>query len=243
MARMKTYAQVRQDVVATLYFWIVRPSNRVFVDVGALDGIRFSNTRRFFELGWSGLCLEAASAPYDALESLYRGSSVITEHVAVSDRAGMVALHAVSHRASDGGLSGASTVVADQRNVWRDYEWHTEDVWGDKLDCILARNNLTAIDLLSVDVEGAEVRVLDGFDLGLYKPALVIIEKTDLRNDWTDAIMERVSRHGYRVWFDNGQDLFLTRVTGLQWKALAALGGFLRTRGGHLALRLLASRQ
>jgi FkbM family methyltransferase len=196
--------------------------------------VRFSNTRRFFEKGWSGLCIEAASQNHAALEVLYRGTSVATEHAAVTDHSGTATFHAVSNRADDGGLSGAGSLIAGRTNRWPGYRWHTEDVPADTLDNILARHNLDDFDLLTIDVEGAEVEVLDGFSFR-QRPMLLIIESND-----PEGIIQRVIPHGYRVWLDTGQDLFLTHVADWRWMMLRVLGTLLGSRPFRRLLRMVS---
>jgi hypothetical protein len=44
------------------------------------------------------------------------------------------------------------------------------------LNDILEENQIDRIDFLSIDVEGAELDVLKGFDLEKYRPALILLE-------------------------------------------------------------------
>ncbi len=44
------------------------------------------------------------------------------------------------------------------------------------LDDLLERNGVKHIDFLSIDVEGHQKEVLDGFDLQRWRPALVCVE-------------------------------------------------------------------
>jgi FkbM family methyltransferase len=46
-----------------------------FLDIGAHDGVRLSNTRRLFELGWTGTLVEPSPAAFCALMETYREHS------------------------------------------------------------------------------------------------------------------------------------------------------------------------
>ena len=56
------------------------------------------------------------------------------------------------------------------------------------LNNLLARQEIARIDFLSIDVEGAEPKVLAGFDIQRFKPRLVCIEcfdtRSSLRRTW-----------------------------------------------------------
>tara|TARA_B100001248_G_scaffold244809_1_gene214159 strand:+ start:1562 stop:2260 length:699 start_codon:yes stop_codon:yes gene_type:complete len=49
------------------------------------------------------------------------------------------------------------------------------------LNQLLSKNDIKKIDFLSVDVEGHEINVLNGFDIKKYSPQLVVIEFLDLK--------------------------------------------------------------
>lgn len=62
-----------------------------FVDIGAYDVFRFSNTRALYEQGWSGVLVEPAPANYKAIADHYEGEKRIKViNAAVGDPAGMI---------------------------------------------------------------------------------------------------------------------------------------------------------
>jgi FkbM family methyltransferase len=66
---------------------------------------------------------------------------------------------------------------ADEHN----YRFHnTIEVKGDTLNNILKKRKINKIDLLSIDVEGAEMEVLLGLDFNLYYPKLILLEDKHL---------------------------------------------------------------
>ena len=73
------------------------------------------------------------------------------------------------------------------------------------LDSILAESHVAKIDLLSIDVEGAEIDVLRGFSLESYKPRLILIE--DHVRDWSKHryLQSRgyklIRRTGLNAWY------------------------------------------
>jgi hypothetical protein len=50
----KSYSQCGQDLMAEKFFQHYPASQKVFLDIGAFDGINFSSTHLFFQQGWAG---------------------------------------------------------------------------------------------------------------------------------------------------------------------------------------------
>ena len=90
-----------------------------------------------------------------------------------------------------------SSLVVDQRLVESHKEIINEtykiEVEVKKLDTILSRINIEKIDFLSIDTEGTELDVLQGFDIQKWSPKLLVVE-----NNFNDTkIKEYLSQFGY----------------------------------------------
>ena len=74
---MTSYSQHdEQDAIGRLIrAWPARAGGnnaRRFLDIGAYDGIRYSNTHFLALMGWSGVCVEPSFHPFAKLARLYR---------------------------------------------------------------------------------------------------------------------------------------------------------------------------
>lgn len=136
------------------------PERGVFVDIGAGDGVRGSNTLYFENLGWHGLCVDADPRNHVPL----RRRRCLVDTRAVSSLPGLqpFGLHTPKSSWSGLGRSGADYVQMPVDCV--------------RLDTLLTEHGITAIDLLSIDVEGTELDVWRSFDPDRHRPGLVIIE-------------------------------------------------------------------
>ena len=177
----------------------------VFVDIGAHDGVSFNNTVYFERsLGWRGLCVEPIPDVFAELEK---------NRAAVCVRAGIARSRGVREFLRVTGyaemLSGIADVydprhldrirkeVAESRGTMT-----TIDVPCERLDTLLREHGFGSVDLLSIDVEGAELEVLESFDLRRVRPSVVCIE-----NNYRDrAIWRAMRRAGYRPYARIRQD-------------------------------------
>ncbi|MEV4716668.1 FkbM family methyltransferase [Micromonospora noduli] len=144
--------------------WIVDhlavPAQGVFVDVGAGDGVRGSNSLYFERLGWTGLCVD----PDPRNRAPLAKRSCVVRHCAVSDTAGEQTFSQHDAKPSWSGLGdrGHGYTVITVRCL--------------RLEDLLRDLGIERIDLLSIDVEGAELDVWSSFDPAEHRPGIVIIE-------------------------------------------------------------------
>jgi FkbM family methyltransferase len=206
MNKLKGYAQIKQDLLAFDFFRLHPAFHRVFLDVGAFDGMGFSNSRLFFEKGWSGVCVEPVLKNYRKLESLYENTNVMTIRAAATDYEGELELNVATIPWAEDWGSDVSSSTDDALERWPDYVWEKETVPAMTANSILEKNKVERVDFVSIDVEGHEMAVLRGFDLQKYKPQLLVVEYSspEERKD----LIRYMKFQGYALWIDNGQDIF-----------------------------------
>lgn len=205
----KGYAQLGQDLIASSFFKHYPAIRNFFLDIGAFDGIGFSNTHLLFEQGWHGLCVEPVLKNYKKLESLYLNTNVITVRAAAADYEGESVLNvATIPWAKDWG-SDVSSSSQEVLARWPDYIWEKETVPVMTVNRILERNGVVHTDFVSIDVEGQEIAVLRGFDLQKYQPHLLVVEYSSPQE--RIELIQYMDRQGYFLWLENGQDIFFVR--------------------------------
>jgi FkbM family methyltransferase len=152
----------------------------IFVDVGAHDGISYSNSYYFEkELGWTGICVEPHPSIFPQLKE---NRNAICYQVCAGNNDGVVQFIKV-----DGAPEMLSGIVNsyDPRHLAR--LKHEINLYGGSyeivnipsrtLSTLFEENNLFEIDFLSIDVEGSEKEVLEGIDFNKYKIKCILVEK------------------------------------------------------------------
>lgn len=166
------YSQGGQDAVALLAMPDLERGT--FVEVGCIDGKRFSNTLALEQRGWSGVCIEAHPAFVDQLRTNRPNSRVIHAAVGAKD-ADSVTLHANSR-------GTLSTLDPTLENSFAEGfgEFFTgfepTPVPMRSLASIFDELGIPAPDLLSVDTEGCDLDVIRGLEVGRYAPRLILVE-------------------------------------------------------------------
>jgi FkbM family methyltransferase len=169
----RSWSQHGEDVLIDRL--LGHPRAGFYVDVGAYDPARFSNTARFYRRGWRGINVEpnparfrrvAAARPRDVNVNLGLGreagerSFYLLEPETLSTFSAEEASHLVAQ--------GAARLVEERTLT-------IETLAG-----ILRRHGAPAApELLSVDVEGLELEVLEGGDWERYRPRVVCVEAVE----------------------------------------------------------------
>lgn len=186
-----------------------------FVDVGAFDGIHLSNSYSFELAGWRGVCVEPIPDIFElCLRNRPRTACV---HAAC---VGDPATDRVTLKREKLGLLSTVSEDVDEDDIRRRYEnrglefegFESIDVPARTLDSILDEQLPEGVDVdfVSIDVEGAEVQVLDGFDLNRFRPRLVVVEaNTAEAKTQNDAII--CGHYGYHEAAEVACNVFYAR--------------------------------
>jgi len=191
------YSQYGEDFL----LWSVfgdRPTG-FFVDVGAFDGVMFSNTLSFEQAGWRGVCVEAHPTYFEQCRQARPGS--ICLHAAC---VGDAASPEITFYADELGLF-SGVLEGREAELTRRYSWlggqgfqgfARVQVPAMTLNQILDAHlpARTRIDFVSLDVEGSELDVLRGFDLARYRPRVLLLEANSPQAG--EALSAYLAEHG-----------------------------------------------
>lgn len=144
---------------------IINKNNGFFIELGANDGIKQSNTA-FFEFfrNWNGILIEPSKNMFELCVS-NRPRSKCYNYACVSDN--------FTDEEISGDFNG-DLMSSVNGNRLQSFEKIT--VKTITLEKLLDQNNIKSIDLLSLDTEGYELNILKGLNLNKYKPTFIIIE-------------------------------------------------------------------
>jgi len=191
--------QIPRHVLGNLYHGILCGRRQgTFVEVGAYDGIEYSNTYGLLKAGWRGIYVEPEPELARRLRINLSGLRWQLHDVAASSTTGRsIALY------RNGALSSV-VFNNDGAKLHQVQQSNTIPVPTAKLDDILA--DVCRYDLLVIDVEGHEIEVLKGYSQLLrHRPAAAIIETHDQHPAYHDGIKEYADqyfiRRGYVKWF------------------------------------------
>lgn len=170
MAR-KYYGQSGEDFLVWHLFEGV--SNGVYLDVGAHDGVKRSNTVSFEVAGWKGMCIEPHPF-YFAKCRYHRPKAIVVHAAAASADKENVPFYTTEFGALSTLNKEMGPFFKEHFNCFSSFK--EVKVPTRKVDTLLAQHKFTHLDFVSIDVEGSEMEVLKGFTIPKYNPRALVIE-------------------------------------------------------------------
>lgn len=166
-ARFVSYAQHGEDVIIWRALGSGPPG--FYVDVGAFDPTLDSVTKALYERGWHGINVEPQKTRIDAFEK--ERPRDVNVWAAAGDMDGETTLYlpanpgwATIEPTVAQGMGGDSPTMSEVVVPLR------------RLDSILSEHGVTHVDVLKIDVEGAEAAVIRGLDLAVVHPRVLVVE-------------------------------------------------------------------
>lgn len=185
--------------------WFNNICDGTYIELGGLDGVRFSNSHVFNKggLGWRGILIELDDDNY--LRSVANRPNEIA-----NIQAGVCSTPRTLHAVLSGSVSNAMGGIWEFKSPWdRERYWPgitlddpaVKEVQCDTMDALLLSYapHTTYFDFLSLDVEGAEISVLDSIDFTRVGFGVMLIEGGD---DSKNSVMLKIlESNGYLYMF------------------------------------------
>lgn len=191
------YSQIGQDRYVRNRFFPEK-ADGYFVEIGAEDGVRFSNCKHFEDLGWSGIAIEARDSAY---EKLKRNRTCKCIHATLFSRETTVNFLDIGGFGK--GLSGIVDSYDPRHQSRIDAQCASRETTKKevvskttrKLSDILQEQRVSHIDFLSIDTEGSELAILETVDFKKVKIDVIAIEDNYNSRDLTQFFLSR----GYKL--------------------------------------------
>lgn len=212
MPEIQNYSQRDEQAVILAIF--AGRTDGLFLDIGAADGLTFSNTRALYELGWHGVMVDASPHAVVALINRYADNNrVLIVDAAVVDGAPIAPLMQF-HTSPD----LVSSLSSQHRELWKS---HAKFVTiakpvvplSDVLDftkafCGIARSTSDVrIDLINIDVEGHSLSLLRALPPGECGAAVIVVEYDDA----LEVIKAWAATRGFDVAHVTAENVILRR--------------------------------
>lgn len=203
-----SFSQEGEDIILSHLFY--GKTDGFYLDIGAHKPIQYSNTYKFYLLGWRGINIDAMPGSMDAFNKV-RPEDINLE-VALSNKDEILPYYmfnaagtnTFSEKHAEDMLKQGGTLLA------------TKNIKTVKLQEMLAKHlpGHQLIDFLSLDVEGIELEVLLSNDWSKYRPTVLLVESLHLKNK--DVLQQYLNQYNYQLIAQTVHNLYFRDITTIQ---------------------------
>jgi len=173
--KRKSYSMDGEDVEIFGYF--KNKKNGFYVDVGAYHPIERNNTMLLYKQGWEGINIDISNFSIKLFNHLRPRD--INLNLAISKNEGDVEMYFQKK------ISQLSTIKKSQAEKSFQGNVKIKKINSKTLTSVLDNSRFKGrkIDLLDIDVEGADIDVLESLDFGRYSPEIICVEVIEKNNE------------------------------------------------------------
>ena len=158
------YGEFGEDVFINRIFKDIKIGR--YVDVGCYHPFKGSLTAQLYKKGWNGINIDLSKSSIDLFNIVRKKD--INLNLAISDFDGETNYYENSP------INQQNSLIKDNDNQKK------IKIQCKRLSSILLENHYNSFEYLNIDVEGSEQNVINGIDLGKYRPILITIENNNL---------------------------------------------------------------
>lgn len=205
------YSQHDEDgIILSLLEKEGKEFNGVILDVGANDGIMYSNSRMFIEdYNWKGVLIEPTKDCVDKLNELYKNNpNIEIFDVAIDNEEGEKEIHLGT--LSGEGINQISTLNDADKLFWetnRKVKYKSEIIKTTTIKKVLEKSSYKTFDIVSIDTEGNDLIVLSQLVNENIYPTFIIFEHNDNRDFLRNAM--NLLNDKYDIVFQNTINVIL----------------------------------
>jgi FkbM family methyltransferase len=197
--QLRFYSQHGEDYL--LWEFFKNKASGYYLDIGAFDGRYLSNTYSFYDAGWRGICVDANPENFKRCAELRAEEMVVHSVCCNTDGENVDFLCEPSglYSSKDLGQEKKDDVFSRLEKNSLPNELTQIKVPTTTLNSLLSKNlpPNTTIDFISIDVEGAEMEVLNGFDIDKWQPTVIIVEANDEQSK--ELIIAKLALHAFAL--------------------------------------------
>lgn len=195
-----SYSQNSEESFILDYFKD-KPTGK-FIDIGAYDVFKFSNTRALFEKGWFGIFVEPSPPNYKAIADHYKDSGLILVlNIAIGETTGEIDFYSCQ--------DAVSTSDIDHKNKWEAAGVPFTKIKVQQVSVADFMNeHCKYVSFLSIDTEGTNLAVFRNIPDFVFQQIKMICIEHDGNQDEMQA---KLYRFGFATVYINAENLIMAK--------------------------------
>lgn len=191
------------------------------LQIGAMDGINFDDTRGFLDMyRWKSLLVEPVPAIFNELKENFKDrDNYIFEQCAITEENGEIKMltvppDVIEREGLHPGYKGMSALYPLRNGFGSDYQRDIDvkaqfgvDIMVPTLtlNSLLDKHNIRNVDILICDAEGYDWKIFNQLDFNRIRPKVIRLEYINLTDEEKELTKNKLIENGYEI--EIGQDI------------------------------------
>jgi FkbM family methyltransferase len=191
------------------------------LQIGAMDGINFDDTRGFLDMyRWKSLLVEPVPAIFNELKENFKDrDNYIFEQCAITEENGEIKMltvppDVIEREGLHPGYKGMSALYPLRNGFGSDYQRDIDvkaqfgvDIMVPTLtlNSLLDKHNIQNVDILICDAEGYDWKIFNQLDFNRIRPKVIRLEYINLTDEEKELTKNKLIENGYEI--EIGQDI------------------------------------
>ena len=190
--RFQFYSQQNEDKYLLKLFKIEDVQNGTYLEIGAYDGIYFSNTLFLQnEYGFSGILIEPQKTLFEEL-TINRPLDFLVNSAISNSEETQISFIGDNLEA---GISSLSSINLERFPAWKNYM-----VDNKKMKTVIQDSNLKYIDVMFIDTEGSEFEIIKSINFS-FPISLIVVEAHKENKEEDKLLKEILNDNGFKFYF------------------------------------------
>jgi FkbM family methyltransferase len=181
-----------------------------YVDIGSGHPVRGSNTYSLYRQGWSGLLVDPLRTNIELSRKIRRRDTCVEALCAYSDQPAVTFWEYTTYEYSTASPNQVAELARRGHTAYASY-----DLRSYSLETLVRAHGMLDARLLSIDVEGMDLEVLQGNNWKTFHPEIIIVEEWESPPSQSTPIRQFLCDHDYDfVAFTRASSVFLSHTWG-----------------------------
>ncbi len=175
-----TYSQWGEDVIIYNILkntgWNFSNEKGTYVDIGANDGVKYSNTNILYKVGWRGINIEPTKNVYDRL--IKNRPDDTNLNIAIYDGSNV---DFYTYEMDELNTIKEITEIDKEINKKNGIEYNHKETYKVntmKINDLFKKYNISKLELLSIDTEGLDEYIIKDIDFNKFNIKLILMESS-----------------------------------------------------------------
>lgn len=196
----KSFSQCGEDMILKFHFESLNKNTIAYLDIGANDPVRFSNTFYFYRyMRSNGVLIEPNPELHRSIETKRPKDILVKKGIGISGKEEVAEYYLMDWHEFNT-FSNSVAVETEKKYEGRNNIKGKLQIQLVPVNQVLQEHFPEGLDLLNIDVEGMDLEILKAIDFDRHRPEAICVEVRVVNDENLDEVQSFLADKGYKLY-------------------------------------------